>query len=87
MVFIFIYERNIPTKKLWTANINILVIITTDKYNYWCNLSKAYCISVLTTEDAELLIVWFFNLKVSAWFFIDLEVSDLLLLSEGLVIK
>ena len=44
-------------------------------------------LTILTTEETELLSVWFFALKLSTWLFDFEEDSDLLLLSEGLVNK
>ena len=44
-------------------------------------------LTILTTEETELLSVWFFALKLSTWLFDLEEDSDLLLLSEGLVNK
>jgi len=47
-------------------------------------------LSIVPTDDAESLIVWFFALKLPIWLFIDLEEDSdllLLLLSEGLVNK
>lgn len=44
-------------------------------------------LTILTTEETELLSVRFFALKLSTWLFDFEEDSDLLLLSEGLVNK